>query len=228
MQLRYTWWILAPCSPATGTRESGARVQDWGTFPGRLPPSAWTVVLVAYGEESEPSRGFDSGSRPPAMATRTLLTLALCLVGSYASRLPAKHTPLGQHSRLVGSHRVLEPRARAAASALEDNTEAPVPGAASLAADAAKSELGQELNEVELAEQVRALDTLADQWRSEVAQQKFDKAQLLGFCDQAEIINARFAMFFVATGLLTEYWTGQSIPQQVLTMLETTGVLPPS
>ena len=36
--------------------------------------------------------------------------------------------------------------------------------------------------------------------------------------EQAEIINGRSAMFFIVVGLLTELWTGQSIPEQVVTM----------
>ena len=40
-----------------------------------------------------------------------------------------------------------------------------------------------------------------------------------GLTEQAEIINGRTAMFFLVVGLLTEYWTGQSIPDQVFTML---------
>lgn len=85
-----------------------------------------------------------------------------------------------------------------------------------------------ELNDVELAEQIRDLDALTDKWRGESDQEAFDNAQLLGFCEQAETINGRFAMFFFVTGLFTEVYTGQTVPEQVVTMLEVAGVLPPS
>jgi hypothetical protein len=33
-------------------------------------------------------------------------------------------------------------------------------------------------------------------------------------------------MFFITVGILTEYWTGQSFPQQVETMASVIGLLP--
>ena len=46
---------------------------------------------------------------------------------------------------------------------------------------------------------------------------------MTGFSEQAEIVNGRTAMFFLVVGLLTELWTGQSIPDQIFTMLRVGG-----
>ena len=40
-----------------------------------------------------------------------------------------------------------------------------------------------------------------------------------------ERINGRVAMFFLVTGLVTEYYTGQSVPQQVYTLLQTLSII---
>ena len=42
---------------------------------------------------------------------------------------------------------------------------------------------------------------------------------------KAETVNGRLAMFFLLVGLITEYFTGESLPQQTLTMLRTLGVV---
>ena len=47
----------------------------------------------------------------------------------------------------------------------------------------------------------------------------------VGFVPVAEIVNGRLAMFFLVTGLLTEYWTGVSLPGQVEEMLRISGVI---
>mmetsp|Transcript_1265 Transcript_1265/g.3538 ORF Transcript_1265/g.3538 Transcript_1265/m.3538 type:complete len:133 (-) Transcript_1265:470-868(-) len=86
----------------------------------------------------------------------------------------------------------------------------------------------QDMNDVDLAEQIRDLDKQTMRLRDESDLKKFNDAQLLGWCEQAETINGRFSMFFFAVGLLTEYYTGQSVPRQIQTMLEVSGVLPPS
>lgn len=86
----------------------------------------------------------------------------------------------------------------------------------------------EDLNDVELAAQITTLDAIAKRLRKEAAQEAFDNAQLLGWCPQAETINGRFSMFFFVVGLLTESFTGQSVPQQIITMAEVVGLLPPS
>jgi hypothetical protein len=85
-----------------------------------------------------------------------------------------------------------------------------------------------DLNDVELAEQITALDGIAKELRKEAAAKAYDEAQLFGWCAQAETINGRFSMFFFVVGLLTEQFTGESVPQQIVTMLEVVGILPPS
>lgn len=81
------------------------------------------------------------------------------------------------------------------------------------------------LDEVTLAKQVTALDQLETKWRKERLQQEYEDSKKVGFVGEAELLNGRFAMFFLVTGLLTELWTGYSIPQQVEEMLRIGGVI---
>ena len=81
------------------------------------------------------------------------------------------------------------------------------------------------LNEVELAAQVTALSKLEEKWRKERVQKEYEKERLLGWTAQAETYNGRFAMFFLVVGLLTEYWTGVSIPGQIEEMLRVGGFI---
>ena len=81
------------------------------------------------------------------------------------------------------------------------------------------------LNEIELAGQVTELNKLEERWRKQRLQREYDEARLLGWTEQAEMYNGRYAMFFLMVGLLTEYWTGYSMPQQVEEMLRIAGVI---
>lgn len=82
-----------------------------------------------------------------------------------------------------------------------------------------------QLNEVELAQQVTALTKLEEKWRAERLDREYEESRKLGFVEGAEMLNGRLAMFFLVTGLLTEYWTGQTMPQQVEEMLRIAGVI---
>lgn len=81
------------------------------------------------------------------------------------------------------------------------------------------------LNELALAAQVTALDQLEEKWRKVRVNKEYQGARLLGWTDQAETYNGRFAMFFLVVGLLTELWTGISMPGQVEEMLRVGGVI---
>ena len=81
------------------------------------------------------------------------------------------------------------------------------------------------LNEIDLAKQVTSLNQLEEKWRREREMEESQESQLVGFTEEAQLINGRFAMFFLVTGLLTEYWTGVSMPGQVEEMLRTGGFL---
>jgi len=83
------------------------------------------------------------------------------------------------------------------------------------------------LNEVQLAGQVTALSKLEDKWKQERLQKEYEEARILGWTGQAETYNGRFAMFFLVVGLLTEYWTGISIPGQIEEMLRVGGFIGP-
>jgi len=83
----------------------------------------------------------------------------------------------------------------------------------------------QELSPSEAAEQKVALDKLAKEWKYARELREYEESQLLGMTPQAEIINGRMAMFFIFVGILTEAFSGESMPTQVMTMLETFGVV---
>ena len=82
-----------------------------------------------------------------------------------------------------------------------------------------------QLNEIELAQQVTELTKLEDKWRNERLDTEYEESQKIGFVEGAETLNGRFAMFFLVTGLLTELWTGQTMPQQVEEILRIAGVI---
>ena len=81
------------------------------------------------------------------------------------------------------------------------------------------------LTELELSQQISALDALEQEWKKERQIQEYEKARLLGWTEQAETYNGRYAMFFLVVGLLTEYWTGFSMPAQVEEMLRVLGFI---
>jgi hypothetical protein len=81
------------------------------------------------------------------------------------------------------------------------------------------------LNEIQLAEQVTALGKLEEKWRKERMEEEYEENKTVGFVTNAELLNGRFAMFFLATGLLTELWTGVSLPGQVEEMLRIGGFI---
>ncbi|KAG7351169.1 hypothetical protein IV203_010529 [Nitzschia inconspicua] len=81
------------------------------------------------------------------------------------------------------------------------------------------------LNEIELAQQVTELGKLEEKWRKERLQQEYEESKTVGFVSNAELLNGRFAMFFLATGLLTELWTGVSMPGQVEELLRIGGFI---
>lgn len=83
------------------------------------------------------------------------------------------------------------------------------------------------LNEVDLAAQVTELTKIEDKYRKIRKEQEYEKARIIGFVPMAEMYNGRFAMFFLTVGLLTEYWTGISIPGQIEEMARVGGFIGP-
>ncbi|KAA8495616.1 Light-harvesting complex-like protein OHP2, chloroplastic [Porphyridium purpureum] len=83
----------------------------------------------------------------------------------------------------------------------------------------------RELTPAELAEQKKVLVALSEEWKAERMDREFEQSRLFGLTRRAEILNGRVAMFFLATGLLTEYWTGENIPEQVETLFRTLGLI---
>lgn len=81
------------------------------------------------------------------------------------------------------------------------------------------------LDDISLAKQATALDGLEEKWRKQRMNTEYQGARLLGWTEQAETYNGRFAMFFLVVGLLTELWTGISMPGQVEEMLRVGGVI---
>ena len=82
-----------------------------------------------------------------------------------------------------------------------------------------------QLNEIDLAAQVTALTKLEDKWRAERLDAEYEESRKVGWVEGAEILNGRFAMFFLITGLLTEYWTDVTMPGQVEELLRISGVI---
>ena len=83
------------------------------------------------------------------------------------------------------------------------------------------------VSELELAAQNTELTKLEEKYRKIRVQQEYDDARILGWTGRAETFNGRFAMFFLSVGLLTEYWTGVTIPGQIEEMLRVGGFIGP-
>lgn len=83
------------------------------------------------------------------------------------------------------------------------------------------------LTGVELAAQVAALNSLEEKWRKERLDREYEENRFLGWTAKAETYNGRYAMFFLIVGLLTEYWTGVTIPGQVEEMGRILGFIEP-
>lgn len=81
------------------------------------------------------------------------------------------------------------------------------------------------LNEIDLAKQVTELNKLEEKWRKDRLREEYEASSNVGFVETAELANGRTAMFFLVTGLLTEYWTGITIPGQVEEMLRIGGFI---
>lgn len=82
-----------------------------------------------------------------------------------------------------------------------------------------------DLSDVELAEQSAKLEALAEMWKKREDVGEYEEGLRSGWGPSPERINGRAAMFFIVTGLITEYYTGQSLPQQVYTMLQTLSII---
>jgi hypothetical protein len=66
----------------------------------------------------------------------------------------------------------------------------------------------------------RRLQALSDKWKKLEEKEEINEYRSFGLTKPAEVINGRLAMFFIGTGLITEYYTGESIPQQVGTAFD--------
>ncbi len=127
---------------------------------------------------------------------RAAAVIALALSAN-ALVAPVRHTP----RRLASTAADAEPAAPAAPPA-----PSTAPGKAVI-------------DDITLAKQSTALDKLAASWDRRKEFRSWEASRMTGFSEEAEIINGRTAMFFLVVGLLTEFWTGQSIPDQIFTML---------
>ena len=83
------------------------------------------------------------------------------------------------------------------------------------------------VGELELAEQNTELSKLEDKFKKVRLQDDYDDARILGWTTRSETFNGRFAMFFLVVGLLTEYWTGETIPGQIEEILRVGGFIGP-
>jgi hypothetical protein len=83
------------------------------------------------------------------------------------------------------------------------------------------------VNELDLASQNTALSAIEDKYRKIRKLEEYEDARILGWTTQAETYNGRFAMFFLVVGLLTEYWTGVTVPGQIEEILRVGGFIGP-
>jgi len=83
------------------------------------------------------------------------------------------------------------------------------------------------VNEVDLAAQVTELTKIEDRFRKAREAKEYEEARIIGFVPMAETYNGRFAMFFLVVGLLTEKWTGITIPGQIEEMARVGGFIGP-
>jgi hypothetical protein len=80
------------------------------------------------------------------------------------------------------------------------------------------------LNEAELVAQKAALAMLEARYNKTRLQAEYDASRRFGFVPFAEELQGRAAMMGFVIGLLTEYWTGYTIPQQIELMANTIGI----
>jgi len=81
------------------------------------------------------------------------------------------------------------------------------------------------LSDIELVEQEAKLKALSEKWKKREDLQAYQESIRSGFGPDPETINGRTAMFFIIVGLITEYYTGQSMPAQVNTLLESLSII---
>jgi hypothetical protein len=93
------------------------------------------------------------------------------------------------------------------------------------AAEEVTTDLTAPFSDVELAEQESKLTALSEKWKRREEMASYQESIRSGWGPSPERINGRSAMFFIIVGLVTEYYTGQSLPQQVYTMLQTMGLV---
>merc|ERR1719152_376598 len=134
-----------------------------------------------------------------------------CLVALLVATPAASFAPVVRHSAS------LRPRVPAVQLVeMEAPPEAPVPRDPDFFAP---------YSEMELAEQEAKLTALSKKWAKREELKDYQDSIRSGFGPSPELINGRTAMFFIVTGLVTEYYTGQSMPQQVYTMLQTLSIV---
>lgn len=96
---------------------------------------------------------------------------------------------------------------------------------APLLVDQAAPRADAPISDVELQVQSAKLDALSAKWEKREKEVEYAESLRSGWGPSPERINGRFAMFFLIVGLITEYYTGQSVPQQCYTMLQTLSIV---
>lgn len=82
-----------------------------------------------------------------------------------------------------------------------------------------------QLDELAIAKQRTVLEGFAKELRKKRIEEDREAARVFGWVPFAETLNGRLAMFFIMTGLLTEYWTGYTLPDQLELILRTLGII---
>lgn len=133
---------------------------------------------------------------------------------------PLRVPSQGRHATCRRRSRACAERAATEPASAEQVAAAAESGGASYVTVPGKVVLG----ELELASQKTRLERLAADMKQKRLVKEYESSRKFGFVPFAEKLNGRSAAFFFVVGLLTEYWTGYTIPQQVELMLNTVGV----
>mmetsp|Transcript_23734 Transcript_23734/g.54724 ORF Transcript_23734/g.54724 Transcript_23734/m.54724 type:complete len:172 (-) Transcript_23734:218-733(-) len=163
-----------------------------------------------------------------------LISIALVALSTTSAFTPAsvRRSPLVRSRPRVQMSEVGEV---AEVVEIAETPAAPAAAAAAPAADEAAEEVVEKavpgslgtkvLDEITAAKQATELAALSKTWKRARINREIEESKLLGFTRPAEISNGRAAMFFIVTGILTELFTGESIPSQVAIMLQTFGII---
>lgn len=109
---------------------------------------------------------------------------------------------------------------------LFEEQSAPAPETGTSAAPAAASpSTGAAAGGVTIEYQRARAKEMVKYFKEKKLEEEVQKSRLFGWTPRNEIINARWVMFGVAVGMMTEYATGVDFPHQISLMLTYLGIV---